>query len=193
MSASDQPKRYRLGGTKFEFSPGGGPIDDHANHADLFNAIGLVTSAWARMENLLTALVLHVNKEAASKAIHEPDPSNAFSRKSKLLQAWITKHPPHSRLRTGKDASFFGQLRELADKRNAIAHGHLECFDRATTIATFKLICRIGKDTWEPRTYKIPMNDFAIIASLCNTANRYFISLADELFEGIEDAQPEKP
>ncbi len=187
------PKHYKLRGTHFEFHPEGGPIDDHANHADLFNAIGLVTCSWARMENLLTAIVLHVNNEEASKTLHEPDPSNAFSRKSKLLQDWITKHPPHNHLRTGNDANFFGHLRELADKRNAIAHGHLESFDRAIATATFKVIRRVGKDRWGLRTYNIPMSDFAIIADLCNIANAYFTSLADDRFGSAEDAQPERP
>src|SRR5688572_4819112 len=79
------PKEYRLMGEDYKFSPTGGPIDSPKENADLFCTLGLAQAAWSRMEHMVTVLALHLNKEEASAALHDPDPADAFRRKLKLL------------------------------------------------------------------------------------------------------------
>lgn len=145
------------------------------------------------MELLVTALVMHINKEEASKALYDPDPANAFKRKTKLLETWITKHPPNAHLRAKNDTSFFQRLRDLADHRNRIAHGHVESFDRETGIALVNSITRAGKDTWTTAIHKIDLGTIKSVGALANTANNYFMSIADEIFPRHDDAQPQTP
>jgi hypothetical protein len=186
-------KRFQLRGTDFNFSADGGPIDEHAEHLDLFGAIGFAVSAWARMETMLTALVMHVNKDEASNALYEANPQNAFTRKLTVLENWLTKHPPHARLRAKGDTNLFAKLRGLAERRNLIAHGLVESYDRARDLVTIKQVTRVGRDEWQLRTYETPVADIRIVGQLANTANRYFISLADDLFGRPEDAQSQTP
>jgi hypothetical protein len=181
--------RYKLRGMPYQFEPTGGPIDDPDHAIDLFRALGLAIAAWARMEHLVTALTIHINKRAASKALHDPVPSNAFRRKLTLLEKWITKHPPYQHLQACGDSAFFEHLAELAIKRNIIVHGHIESYDPVTMILLVRGINSAGKDTWKASTRSFSLTDLSAIAGASNAANNYFASIADELFEKADDGR----
>lgn len=185
------PKRYRMRGSQYEFSPCGGPIDEPDQNAELFVAIGLATAAWGRMEHLLTALVMHLNKAGASEALHDPDPPNAFKRKVKLFEKWINTHPAYSHLKT--NGTFFESLRELADHRNRIAHGHIRSIDKEADTLTIGLLSRSGKDAWSYGTCIMEIPAISEISALANIANRYFTSVADEVFLPDPDEQSQTP
>jgi hypothetical protein len=74
----------------------GGPLDSPEEMkaaAELWRAIGLAACAWARLEQHLDAVLIHVNQPKHSEKLHDPDRPIGFKRKIKLLKRWFNQHP----------------------------------------------------------------------------------------------------
>jgi len=119
---------FKLRGGKFTFTPLDGPIDQEPR-SPLFDEIGHAILACARLEFLVTALVMHVNKEGASKALHDPDPWATHKALLKLLFKWLREHPEYATLAPMHDEKFYDALLADADLRNEFAHSFLESID----------------------------------------------------------------
>ena len=118
---------FKLADTDHQFTPLGGPIDQDAR-SNLFTDIGHAIAAQARLEYLVTALTIHVNKSAVSDVLHDPDPADRHRRMLKLLRKWLTQHPEYSPLRLFEDDTFYQGLVESAKFRNKLVHGFLESY-----------------------------------------------------------------
>jgi hypothetical protein len=95
-------KRYRVRNSKkgFEVHASGGPIDDPAGARELFYRLGLAAATWARMELMLDAFLMRVNKASESVKLYNPIHPISFKRKVQLAKTWL-RHPkisPHGSL-----------------------------------------------------------------------------------------------
>jgi hypothetical protein len=146
------------------------------------------------MEHMVTALTIHINKAEASAALHEPDPADAFKRKVKLLENWLMNHPAYAAVVDDWHARFFLRLKEMAETRNTIIHGHLRAYDRSARKFEIGIIRRAGKDTWRVQTVQFHIEALQEIADLSNMANKELVRIADAIF--LKDdgaASPETP
>ena len=163
-------KSYRLGDTDYEFTPTGGPIDTPSENCDLFFTLGLAVAAWARMEHTLTALVMHVNKEAASATFYEKDPPETFRRKLKLLRKWIEKHDRLEHIRSETYSAFFDRLGELAEVRNSITHGFIQAFDAPSGEFQLKGLRRSDPDVWQFKSTDYNIKMLHVLADLSSNS-----------------------
>jgi hypothetical protein len=178
-------KSYRPRNTNYKFTPTGGPIDTPEESRNLFYALGLAVAAWARMEHTLTAMVMHVNKEAASTVLYEKDPPEAFRRKLKLLRKWLDKHPELETTRSEIDQEFFQSLFDLAEVRNAITHGFIQAFDEPTGEFNLKALKRTGPDVWKFQSADYNIKTLEALTDLSRTANLALLATADTIFATI--------
>jgi hypothetical protein len=185
---------FLLKGGHYTFTPLGGPIDQEPRH-HLFEELGHALASWTRMEHMLTTIALHINKEAASQALYDPDPQSKFSGMIRLLRKWISQHPDYKGISSPDDAKFFEVLLEEAKLRNELAHSFLEAIDPETGKFTMCRLRRAGKNTWEPITTTYLPETPAYLGSQATTATRHFVEIAKVVFEPADDtdSSPEKP
>ena len=185
---------FRLRDREYTFTPLGGPLDQEPQHT-LFHELGYALACWARMEHMLTTLVIHINKEAASEALYDPDPQAKFSGMIRLLRKWISQHPGYSHLASPEDARFFEVLLEESNLRNELAHSFLDAIDPTTGSFTMCRLKRTGKNTWEPITTTYLPEAPGYLAKQATTATRHFVEIAKVVFDPPDDpgAPPETP
>ena len=168
-------QRFYLKDYDYDFCTSGGPIDEPSNYVDLFQAIGHANACWARMEHMIDALLLQLNKEAFSEEIYEPDHPRAFAKKIDLLKSWFNKHDKLKK-NSSDMMAILPKLKEAARTRHSIVHGLIESYDTQTEELTLKGIRFIGND--EFRGTKITMN-IKVIRALGGTSNAAYRLLAD--------------
>jgi len=174
---------FRLRGRNYTFTPLGGPLDQEPQHP-LFHQLGYALACWSRMEHMLTTLVIHINKEAASKSLYDPDPQAKFSGMIRLLRKWISQHPGYSHISSpDEDAKFFEILLEESKLRNELAHSFLQAINPATGSFTMCRLQRKGKNEWEPTTTTYSPEAPSYLATQATTAARHFVEIAKILFD----------
>ena len=180
----DEPS-FRLRGSDFSFKPLGGPLDNDPENA-WFAAWGRAAAEFARMEHMLAVLVIHINKEAASKVLYEPNPSNSFKALIVILRKWLAEHPDFEAFKdVDEDEKFFDALNEISDRRNDIAHGLLLSVEDGS----FKLarIKKAGKDEWRTSVKIFDASMPASIAKLSGIATRHLVEIAKTVFPHEDD------
>jgi hypothetical protein len=183
---------FQLKGRDYAISTTGGPIDLPEDCPELFQTLGYTVAAWGRMEFLLDAILLHINKEKESPILYSPHHPVAFKRKVDLLKAWINKHPAY--LQIGTD---YGEtlplLKELAISRGESIHGLIEKYDMATGEFTITGLKVLGNDDFVFKTQVSSLKKLQAISYLARTATMMLTQLAEDLFPKESDEQPEKP
>lgn len=172
---------FRLAGSDHTFTPIGGPLDD-PQRSQLLEDIGRAIMGWARFEYLVTTIAIHVNKQEANAALHDPDPSAKMSSLIKLVQKWITRHPPYAALAPAFDNRLVNVLLEDIKNRNALAHSLLEAVDADTRTLTLRRLKRDGKDEWSACTLTIDLELPSRLAAQANLASRHLVELCKVLF-----------
>jgi len=137
--------QFEIKDSNYKFWAFGGPIDSHADHPELFQAIGHAISSWARMEHILDALLVHLNKKAYAQDIYQPDHPRNFSKKADLLKKWFNRHPE---LKEYADdvMSVMPKMKTTAQTRHFLAHSSIEAYDAKSREITFKSIRPRGDD-----------------------------------------------
>jgi len=179
---------FTLKGTQYTFKPLSGPLEE-TPRPKIFSDIGYALASWARMEHLLTTLVIHINKQKSSAILHDPDPSSKFAKLLGLYGKWLGKHSAYAHLKTPHDKAFFTGLFEMAKFRNALAHGVLILCNEATGKFRLLSLSRIGVDTWKAREDEYEIEALKRFSELTNIAHRRFIEVAELLFEKVDPPQ----
>lgn len=122
-------KRYRVVGSKsgFELYASGGPIDQPRKASRLFAKLGRAAAAWARMEMMLDAFIIRVNKPSENVHLYDDEHPVSFKRKMRLATKWLS-HPAiieHADLFRGA----FSIIRDMAGLRNELTHSDVRSYD----------------------------------------------------------------
>ena len=125
-------------------------IDDPDTPRSVFTAIGRAAMAWARLEQHLDAVILHINQKRHSEELHREHPIS-FEGKMQVVKRWFNQHPgllPH------KEA-----MRELTstlkilskEARNPLLHSIFARYNAATKEITLQSIKYMGNDDFRLR------------------------------------------
>ena len=166
LSVFAMTKRYRLVNSQndFEVHASGGPIDSPKTAAALFMALGHASAAWARMELMLDAVLMRINKVAESNELYNPVHPVGFKQKVDLMKKWLD-HPklsPHKE--TFRETLII--FKELANSRNDFLHSDIRAFDTATGQFTVANIKVMGNDTFRVREMDFNIEGVRVLADL---------------------------
>ena len=184
--------QFEIKGQDYQFWAFGGPIDNPSDARELFPAIGHAISSWARMEHIIDALLVHLNKAAYAQELYEPDYPRNFKRKVELLQHWFKGHPE---LKQHADAvkSVLPIIKTTAHTRHLLAHGSIDSYDATTRKITFKSIRPHGNDSFSARTETLHIDGVLAVAELANTCNKFLAALAMDVFGPNADERFQRP
>lgn len=169
----------------------GGPIDYPSNADTLFQELGKATAAWARLEQQVEAILLHINKKKFSDELFKDHPVS-FTKKLTILNSWFKKHQA---LSEHKEAllEITSKLWGLAEERNLYLHSILEDFDIESKIAVFHRILPRGSDEFKFLRSEVPLESISSFIDVVNRTNRYLWSLSRRIFTPEIVSQLEKP
>jgi hypothetical protein len=111
-----------------EFRFSGGPIDQPEDHQHLFYLIGHAAASWARLEQHVDCILMHLNKAQRSAEIvqlYSPDNPGSFPVKVKTLSRYFRTHPALSEHKQ----AFLGcadSLKRLSSEKRGYSNGILE-------------------------------------------------------------------
>ena len=184
--------QFEIKGHDYQFWAFGGPIDIPSDASDLFQAIGHAISSWARMEHIIDALLVHLNKEAYAQELYEPDHPRNFRKKADLLKSWFKGHPE---LKSHADAvmSVLPKIKTTAHTRHLLAHGSIDSYDATTQEITFKSIRPRGDDNFSVRTETLHFEGVLAVAELANAGNKFLAALAMDVFGPDADERFQRP
>ena len=181
----------------FQFKFSGGPIDGRANAAPAFEALGYAAASWARFEQHIDAILIHINKKKYSKKLYNKDFPVAFTGKIRLLKRWFNQHPAL--------AQHTKQIREITSRqkvlrldRNRFLHSILEHYDPATQEVTLRRITFEGNDKFRIEKFISPLALIVKFAEVTNLANRCLKTVSNAIFtesvvSQLEKSQPPPP
>jgi hypothetical protein len=172
------------GRSDLEFNLVGGPLEAPDDHSSLFAALGFAGSAWARMEQQLDIVLIHINKEKLSSRLYQPEYPIAFERKIKLAKRWFNQHPP---LKPYRDdiRLFTSKVKEIAPIRNHLLHSILQDWNPKEQVATMQTIKFEGNDKFRVRSRGVHLKTIKTFGTLANSANKF---LSHVTFKILTDA-----
>ena len=162
----------RSGRPELDFTLVGGPLEAPDDHAQLFAALGFAGSAWARLEQQLDIILIHINKEQHSPRLYQAEYPIAFERKVKLAKRWFNQHPP---LKPYRDdiRLFTSKVKEIAPIRNHLLHSILQDWDTDKQVATMQAIKFEGNDTFRVRRRAVRLTTIKNFGNVANRANKF--------------------
>lgn len=169
----------------------GGPVDNQLGAEELFLELGRAAAAWARLEQQVEAILLHVNKSEFSEDLVCKHPVS-FTKKLSILKPWFKKH----RALLQYNESFLeiaSNLWALAEERNLYLHSVLESFDSQSNTAIFHRILPKGNDTFKLVLKKVPLENICSFVEVVNLTNRYLWSVSHDLFTPAVISRLAKP
>lgn len=176
MSAADDIQNITLTNT---------PLDDRnkmAEAAELFRAIGLATSSWARLETHIDMVLIHLNQPKHSQELYEKDHPVGFRSKVKLLKRWFNKHPalqPQAEALRAITPQFLG----LGKQRNIFMHSILSDYDPATKQAIWRGIKAEGEETFRVGKHVGSVGHLINFAAAAHEAHVKFARICRDLYE----------
>lgn len=164
-----------------EFLFVGGPIDEPSGADELFAAIGNAAASWARLEQHLDAVLMHVNNPQHSSQLYNPDHPRSFQSKIKLLKTWFNQHPALGNL-AGDFRRLNPHLKEMADHRNILLHGNLEKWDADRQTACFWTLRYTGEDEFQLVPHEYTIEAIKTVTVKIRSANHYLEAISRSLF-----------
>jgi hypothetical protein len=160
------------------------PVKAPDDHIPLFAALGFAGSAWARMEQQLDMILIHINKEQHSAQLYQPEYPIAFERKIKLPKRWFNQHPPLKQYRDDMRL-FTSKVKEIAPIRNHLLHSILQDWNPKEQVATMQTIKFEGDDTFRVRSRAVRLKTLKTFGTVANNANKF---LSHVTFKILTDA-----
>lgn len=189
-------EEYRVtldkGGANRDFIFLGGPLDAENPPPDLFSAIGYAASSWARLEQHLDAVLIHINNPAHSEAIYNPAHPIGLGAKLKLLKRWFNQHPALASL-SSDFRELSSRLKEISPHRNNMLHGILERWEPETRTAYFQTIKFMGDDEFQVSTHEYTLEAIKAFSDITNAGNRYLSAISRSIFTPDALEQLKKP
>ena len=161
------------------------PLDDPnkmAEAAELFRAIGLATSSWARLETHIDMVLIHLNQPKHSRELYEKDHPVGFRSKVKLLKRWFNKHPalqPQAAALRAIAPKFLA----LGRQRNIFLHSILSDYDPATRQAIWRGIKAEGEETFRVGKHVGSVDHLINFAAAAHEAHVQFAKVCRSLYD----------
>ena len=169
----------------------GGPVDNQSGAEGLFLELGRAAAAWARLEQQVEAILLHVNKREFSEDLFCEHPVS-FTKKLSILKPWFKKH--EALLQYNEPfLEIASKLWALADERNLYLHSVLESFDSQSNKSIFHRILPKGHDEFKLVMSEVPLENISSFAEVVNLTNRYLWSVSQDLFTPAAISRLAKP
>jgi hypothetical protein len=162
----------------------GGPLDSPEEMkaaAELWRAIGLAACVWARLEQHLDAVLIHLNQPKHSEKLHDPDHPIGFKRKIKLLKRWFNQHQVLAEHRNSM-RPITTEMLSLSETRNQILHSILDSYDLATKTAVFRAVRAKTDTTYEATKYVGTLETLLNFAASARTVHLRFAHLCRGIF-----------
>lgn len=159
----------------------GGPLEAKDGAADLFGLLGFASAQWARLEQHIDAVLIHVNHREHSDTIFDPDHPISFTKKIRLLKRWFNKHPALTHL-TEDIRLLTSKLKLLSHHRNNLIHGVLEKWEPSTKTSVFRTLKASGEDEFSISTHEYTLEGIAAVAELTAASNRYLSAISRIIF-----------
>lgn len=189
-------KEYRVtldrGGINRDFIFIGGPLDASGGLDDLFRALGLASAQWARLEQHIDAVLIHVNNRQHSDTLFNEEHPVSFQAKIKLLKRWFNQHPALANLTTDVRA-LTSKLKELSPHRNNLIHGALESWDAETKTCVLRTLKFVGDDEFSLSTHEYTIDGVGTVSDLTAMCNRYLSEISRIIFTRDALAQLRTP
>ncbi|WP_159590363.1 MULTISPECIES: hypothetical protein [Chelativorans] len=189
-------EEYRVtldkGGLNRDFVFVGGPLDAPDGLDDLFRALGFASAQWARLEQHIDAVLIHVNNREHSDTIFDAKHPISFQAKIKLLKRWFNQHPALANL-TVDIRTLTTKLKELSPHRNNLIHGVLDSWDAATKTCVLRTLKFIGDDEFNLSNHEYTIEGIETVAELTAMSNRYLSTISQAIFTKDALAQLRTP
>ena len=176
MSAASDIERITLTNT---------PLDDPnkmAEAAELFRAIGLATSSWARLETHIDMVLIHLNQPKHSLKLYQKDHPIGFKSKVKLLKRWFNQHPA-LKPQAGGLRAIAPKFLELGQQRNIFLHSILSDYDPATKRAIWRGIKPEGEETYRVGKHIGSVDHLINFAAASHEAHVKFAKVCRSLYD----------
>jgi len=163
----DDIYKVRLSGT---------PLDDPESmeaSAELWRVIGLSACTWARLEQHIDMVLIHLNQPKHSEKLHDPDHPIGFKRKIKLLKRWFNQHPALAEHRASL-RQITTKMLALSKTRNAFLHSILDSYDPSTKTAVFRAVRAMSPTTYQAGKYVGTLETFLQFAGETHAAHLRF-------------------
>jgi len=169
------------GRSDLDFSIIGGPLEAPDDHILLFAALGFAGSAWARMEQQLDIVLIHLNKERRSAALYQLEYPVAFDRKIKLAKRWFNQYPPLKSYQA--DIRIFtSKIKEIAPIRNYLFHSILQEWDAEKQVATMQTVKFEGDDNFRVQRRAVSLKTIKTFGRLANAGNKFLSHVTLKIF-----------
>jgi hypothetical protein len=172
-------------GVASTFRFGGGPIEQPTEaHQPLFFALGLLAANWARFEQHIDAILIHINKKRHSpevKALYDPDHPVSFSRKLQLLKKYFNQHPALSPLKASM-RELSPRFKKLSKLRNKFLHAIVEDYDAEKHVIDFNTVQFKGNDTFHAEQWKTNVVALMGLAGNVARGNRALYEISSQVF-----------
>jgi hypothetical protein len=171
----DDIYKVRLSGT---------PLDDPESmeaSAELWRVIGLSACTWARLEQHIDMVLIHLNQPKHSEKLHDPDHPIGFKRKIKLLKRWFNQHPALAEHRASL-RQITTKMLALSKTRNAFLHSILDSYDPSTKTAVFRAVRAMSPTTYQAGKYVGTLETFLQFAGETHAAHLRFALISTGLF-----------
>ena len=158
---------------------------DHPNSmaeaAELFRAIGLATSSWARLEMHIDMVLIHLNRPKHSKELYAEDHPIGFRSKIKLLKRWFNQHPALSHQSKALRA-LTPKFLELGKQRNIFLHSILSNYDPETKVATWRGIKPAAEETYRVGKHVGSVEHLMHFAAAAHEAHVQFAQICQAIY-----------
>jgi hypothetical protein len=172
-------------GVMRDFKLYGGPLDDPERPTELFEALGFAACAWARMEQHLDTILIHVNKSEYSEKLYTERHPVMISGKIKLFKRWFNQHPALAGM-AGMARLLTSGIKQISGNRHTFIHAALEAWDPETKTAKFHGIKFDGDDSFLAETFDVHLDFIIRFGKHVNQANELLADISKRLF--TEDA-----
>lgn len=175
----------------------GGPIDDHAVSTEALAAVGRVAASWARMEQHIDLILIHINKAQHSDEIldlYSPRHPGTFDQKIKLFKRYFNRHPGLEKFKAPAIDAAIG-LKRLAEDRNALIHGIVEDYNPHSQEITINVTKYRPKDEVFVSISDVwPIRRLHAHADIVNMAHNQLCDVSRKLFstDAVQQLQRSK-
>jgi hypothetical protein len=160
------------GNDDLDFSILGGPLEAPEDHIPLFAALGFAAAAWARMEQQLDIVLIHVNKEKLSSHLYQPQYPFSFDGKIKLAKRWFNQHPQLASY--SEDIRHFtSSIKPIARIRNSLLHSILQEWDPIREIAIMQTVRFEGEDNFRVLRRNVSLETIRRFGAITNAGNKF--------------------
>jgi hypothetical protein len=156
--------------------------DKMAEAAELWRAIGLATSSWARLETHIDMVLIHLNQPKHSVTLYAKEHPIGFKSKVKLLKRWFNGHPL-LRIKARELREIAPQFLALGKQRNLFLHSIVSDYNPTTREVIWRGIRAAGEETYQAGRHVGSVDQLLNFATEAHSAHVRLAKLCRDLYD----------